>query len=31
MIEECEEMETAAVSPRRRRQGPLIEDAVIGD
>lgn len=30
-LEECEETETAAGSTRRKRQGPLIEDTVIGD
>lgn len=27
---ECEETETAAGSTRRKRQGPLIENTVIG-
>lgn len=30
-IDEHEEMETAAASTRRKRQGPLIEDALIGE
>lgn len=30
-VDEDEETESAAGSARRKRQGPLLEDAVIGD